>query len=561
MRYQTLVLNRIVCRQCLFGIVLLALFARVDLTLAQSVTSTALQTQPQPSQAAELISQSSDSRVSASIGLSPFGSRLFTGGFSNDREDGLNPGYAIQPGDRISVRIWGATQFNESLVVDNQGNIFVPTVGPIQVQGVSNRNLNERVTAAVGRVFTDNVKVYTSLDGSQPVAVFVTGFVSSPGRFAGIPSNSVLYFLDRAAGIDASRGSYRNIVVQRERRTIASVDLYEFLRSGQLTQIQFQDGDTIVVGPKGATVAVTGDINNEGLFELTGDSIAGSELAQLAMTQPGVSYVGVSGIRSGKPSSSYLQLSEFLNTRLVDGDEVHFRVDQSDSVIVIDVEGIHVGPSRFAVPRNTRLQDLLDYIEVDRELANVSAVSLKRKQIALRQEIALNESLRRLQSRYLTASSQTDAESAIRTREAELINQFVKTAGQVKPNGRLVVARNGKVANVMLQSGDIITIPSTSESVLLSGEVLISQAILFQSGLKARDYISRSGGFSGQADRERLVVVHANGDVSSGKNPSIQVGDEIIVLPKVPVKNLQIASTIVDIIYKVAVAASVAINL
>lgn len=540
---------------------MLAMFLRADISAAQSVNSAALQTQLQTPQAAELIKQTPASAVADSAELSPFGSRLFKGGFSNDREDGLNPGYAIQPGDRISVRIWGATQFNESLVVDHQGNIFIPTVGPVLVQGVSNRNLNDRVTAAVGSVFTDNVKVYTSLDGSQPVAVFVTGFVSSPGRFAGIPSNSVLYFLDRAHGIDVARGSYRNIDVQRDGQTIASIDLYEFLHSGQLTQIQFQDGDTIVVGPRGPTVAVTGDINNEGLFELTDTSISGAQLAQLAMMQAGVSYVGVSGIRSGQPSSSYLRLNAFLDTQLVDGDEVHFRVDQSDSVIVVDVEGAHRGPSRFAVPSNTRLQDLLDYIEVDRELANVSGVSLKRKQIALRQEVALNESLNRLQSRYLTASSQTDAESAIRSREAELINQFVKTARQVKPNGRLVVARNGEVANVMLQSGDTITIPSNSESVLLSGEVLISQAILFQRGLKARDYISRSGGFSEQADTDRLVVVHANGDVSSGKNPSILVGDEIIVLPKVPVKNLQIASTIVDIIYKVAVAASVAINL
>ena len=75
------------------------------------------------------------------------------------------------------------------------------------------------------------------------------------------------------------------------------------------------------------------------------------------------------------------------------------------------------------------------------------------------------------------------------------------------------------------------------------------------------DYIERSGGFSDQADEERIVVVRANGDVSSGKNPTVQMGDEIIVLPKVSVKNLQIASTLVDIIYKIAVAASVAINL
>ncbi|MBX2881875.1 MAG: polysaccharide export protein [Granulosicoccus sp.] len=543
------------------SIVLIYLLALSNELAAQSVNSSALETSDNELQAAELIKDATNALPPGDIAPEPFGAQLFRGGFSNDREDGLNPDYIIQPGDRISVRVWGATQFNDSLVVDHQGNIFLPTVGPISVHGVSNRDLNQRVASAVGGVFTDNVKVYTSLDGTQPVGVFVTGYVVSPGRFAGIPSNSVLYFLDRAGGVESARGSYRKIAVQRDGNHLAHIDLYDFLRRGQLPAIQFQDGDVIVVGQRGPSVRATGDINNQGLFEFPGTSMSGAHLAELAMSRAGVNYVGVSGIRHGEPWSSYLPLEDFLTSELFDGDEVHFRVDQNDSVIVVDVEGSHRGPSRYAIPRNTRLLELLDYIEVDSELANLSAISLKRRQVALRQANALNESLRRLQSRYLTASSQTDAESAIRAREAELIKQFVDTASKVKPNGRLVVSRQGQVANVMLQSGDTITIPSTSESVLLSGEVLISQAILYQRGLRALDYIERSGGFSTQADTDRLVVVHANGAVSSGNNPPISVGDEIIVLPKVPVKNLQIASTIVDILYKVAVAASVAINL
>lgn len=546
------------CLKSVFLLTLLALFTHVH---AQSVNNSTLETTEHNLQAAELLQEPAANAAGSELDLLPFGARLFRGGFSNDREDGLNPNYLIQPGDRISVRIWGATEFNESLVVDHQGNIFVPTVGPILVKGVSNRDLNRRVASAVAGVFTDNVKVYTSLDGSQPVAVFVTGYVSMPGRFAGIPSNSVLYFLDRAGGIDALKGSYRSIEIQRDGQTITTLDLYSFLHSGDLPTVQFQDGDTIVVGRKGSTVTVTGDINNEGLFEFIGPVINGVQLSELSMIRAGVSHVGVSGIRNGESFSSYLSISEFRTAQLRDGDEVHFRADQNDSVIVVEVEGAYQGPSRYAVAKNTRLQDLLDYIEVDHELANIAAVSLKRQQVAMRQRAALNESLRRLQSRYLTASSQTDAESAIRTREAELINQFVKTAGQVEPNGRLVVARNGEVANVLLQSGDTITIPARSESILLSGEVLISQAILYEPGLRALDYIKRSGGFSTQADTDRLVVVHTNGAVSSGRNPEVRVGDEIIVLPRVPVKNLQIASTIVDIIYKVAVAASVAINL
>ncbi len=529
------------------------------LAYAQSVGGSSVNVEPTDrAEAAELLR---DAPSMASSEVLPFGANLFNGGFSNDREDGLNPNYVVQPGDRVSVRIWGATQFSDHLTVDPQGNIFIPTVGPITVAGTSNKDLNQRVSQSVATVFTDNVRVYTSLDGSQPVAVFVTGFVSNPGRFAGIPSNSALHFIDRAGGINPRQGSYRDINVLREGESIASIDLYEFLLSGKMASVQFKDGDTIVVGSRGSTVEVTGDVSNAAIFEITNKSITGRELIDMALLDPSVGFAGVSGIRRGKTFSDYVPLSDFSAMELRNGDTVHFRTDQHDDVIVVEVEGAHRGPSRFAVPRNTRLRELLDYIEVDPELSDSGSVSLKRKNIATRQKAALEQSLQRLEARYLTASSQTDKESAIRAQEAELIGQFVQRARRVNPNGRLVVAQNGDIANVMLQSGDTITIPNRSDSVLLSGEVLVSQAMLFQAGESARDYIARSGGFTSQALQDRIVLVHANGEVSSGKNPEVRAGDEIIVLPKVPVKNLQIASTIVDIIYKIAVAASVAVRL
>ena len=517
-----------------------------------------------PPAASELLKENDlaeRSRPAAGPASVPFGANLFTGGFSGDGENGLNPNYELQPGDRVSVRIWGATELNESLTIDHQGNVFLPTVGPVSLGGVRNSDLNAHVTRAVATVYTDNVRVYTSLDGSQPVAVFVTGYVANPGRFGGIPSNSALHFLDRAGGVDPLRGSYRDVRVRRDGETIAQVDLYDFLLDGAIPAVQFRDGDTIVVGRRGATVAVSGAVGNAALFELEDESVSGADVAAMAMLAPGVSHVGVSGIVDGEPFSRYVTIDEFTAMRVDDGSEASFRVDMHDSVIVVDVEGSHLGPSRYAVPRDTRLQELLDYIEIDPALADTGAISLKRQAIAERQKAALRESLSRLEARYLTASSQTDKESLIRSREAELVSRFVKMAREVEPEGRLVVVSGGEVANVMLQSGDTITIPRRSDSVLLSGEVLISQAILYQKGLRARDYIERSGGFGEQADTGRIVVVHADGDVASGANPPVRAGDEIIVLPKVPVKNLQIAATIVDIVYKIAVAASVAINL
>ncbi|MGO3224574.1 MAG: polysaccharide biosynthesis/export family protein, partial [Halomonas sp.] len=47
--------------------------------------------------------------------LPPFGANLFTGGFRGAMGDGLNPDYRIKPGDQVTVRAWGAFEFDRVL--------------------------------------------------------------------------------------------------------------------------------------------------------------------------------------------------------------------------------------------------------------------------------------------------------------------------------------------------------------------------------------------------------------------------------------------------------------
>lgn len=97
------------------------------------------------------------------------------------------------------VRIWGAKTYDDVLMVDQQGNVFLPEVGPIRVAGLKQGQLLGAVRSSLSSVFTDNVNIYVNLQSSQPVAVYVAGFVNHPGRYAGGPMDSVMSYLDRAA--------------------------------------------------------------------------------------------------------------------------------------------------------------------------------------------------------------------------------------------------------------------------------------------------------------------------------------------------------------------------
>lgn len=493
--------------------------------------------------------------------LPPFGENLFTGGFRGMMADGLNPAYVIKPGDQITIRVWGGIEFDRVLVVDAQGNIFLPRIGPLKVQGISNAQLNARVRGAIRSVYPENVSVYTNLQGVQPVGVFVTGYVMNPGRYSGTPNDSVLYFLDQAGGIDQALGSYRQVTIKRGGKVVDVVDLYDFLIDGNIARPQFRDGDTIVVEERGPSISVVGDVQKNYRYELVGRSLTGQDVIALARLKAGVSHVLLRGSRPSGPISRYLPLADFRSANVERGDEVLFSADQRDETIVVQVEGSYYGPSRFALPRDARLGELLNAISVPESMTSYRDVSIRRISVAEQQEASLKDSLRRLETTYLGYPSRTAKEGEIQVRQAELIERFVQKASQVKPTGRLVVARDGGVADIRLQDGDIVTIPESSDSILLSGEIVIPQAMVFTPGMSALDYIQQAGGFTPRADEDQVLVVHRNGAVVRADQTAMRSGDEIIVLPAAPTSNIELASAITQILYQVAVATKVALDL
>ncbi|MGO1616283.1 MAG: polysaccharide biosynthesis/export family protein [Halomonas sp.] len=493
--------------------------------------------------------------------LPPFGANLFTGGFRGAMGDGLNPDYRIKPGDQVTVRAWGAFEFDRVLPVDAQGNIFIPGSGPLNVEGQSSQQVDGSVRSAITSVYPDNVEVYTNLQGVQPVAVYVTGYVESPGRYAGTPNDSLLYFLDQAGGIDQDLGSYRQVRVVRNDTTVATVDLYDFLLNGSIARPQFQDGDTIVIEERGPAIAVGGDVHREHRYELIGNQLSGAELVNLARLKSGVSHVLLRGDREDGPLAQYFPIDMFAGQTVRSGDEVLFSSDQRSETIVVEVEGSYYGPSRYALPRDAHLSELLDAIAVPESMTAVESVSIKRESVKEQQAQSLEDSLRRLETTYLGAPSNTNEEAQIRIQEAELIQDFIARASELEPSGRLVVAYDGRISDIRLQDGDVVTIPEISDSMLVSGEVLVPQASVYRPGMSVIDYIEGAGGFTERADDDHILIVRQNGAVENARNVNLRPGDEILVMPAAPTHNLQLASTLTQILYQVAVATKVAVDL
>jgi len=87
---------------------------------------------------------------------------------------------------------------------------------------------------------------------------------------------------------------------------------------------------------------------------------------------------------------------------------------------------------------------------------------------------------------------------------------------------------------------------------------------IFKVGLSRDDYIAKSGGTTQKADRKRIYIVRANGDVVSGersgwfrRTQSVEImpGDTIVVpLNTERVAALPLWTSVTTIIYNLAVA-------
>lgn len=496
----------------------------------------------------------------------PYGANLFQGGFESERSDGLNSSYLVAPGDKISIQMWGSVNSENVITVDNQGNIFIPEIGPVKVKDVPANRINGVVTQSIKAIYTNNVSIYVNLLTSTPVSVYVAGPVLRPGQYAGLASDSVLFYLKRAGGIDPYRGSYRKIKVLRNQHLVLEYDLYEFLKNGKLAGFSFKDEDVILVEEQGAMITVEGAARYPFRFELLPNQTSGSDLIYYSRPLEKTSHVAVTGNRNTGPISVYLPIAKFGEFDMVDGDVVLFNDDIRPQVISVQISGSYLGPSFYTVVANTRLLDILNHVEVDPNQANFGAIYIKRKSVAEQQKLLIEESLDRLERSIFTAPASSDGEARIRAQEAELVSQFIARARRTKPLGKVIVSEHGRVANIRLEQGDEIVIPVQSDLIQVSGEVLMPQAIVYNPDASISDYVAWAGGFSERANDKRIAIVHANGltsfhNAQSGwfageSNQPLKAGDQILVLPKVDTKMLQAVKDITQVVYQIAIAAN-----
>ena len=201
----------------------------------------------------------------------------------------VGPDYIVGPGDEFLLNTWGSYNSNQSLLIKNDGSVFIPKVGSIQIGGLSLKDASEVIRKKMSASF-NGIKLNLSVEKSRVIQVFVVGEVEAPGSYPLRASAGVVNALV-AAGGPKKDGSLRNVQIVRNGKTILTLDLYDFLNSGKVPVSPLLSQDVVLVPVVGKLAAVAGGVRRPGIYEILDDTTV---FDMLALTG-GLSFTGHAG--------------------------------------------------------------------------------------------------------------------------------------------------------------------------------------------------------------------------------------------------------------------------
>ena len=233
--------------------------------------------------------------------------------------------YRLGPGDEVIIDVWGANQTTLRETISPDGYINIPNLGPILLNGMDIARATEYLKQKLAQIYAASAEnIQVSLGNARTIQVNVMGEVVQPGTYALSSFSTVFHALYRAGGV-TTIGSLRNVMVSRNGKVIAHLDVYPFILKGKnADDIRLQEGDMVIVPPYDALVEIQGKVKRPMIYEMKSDESMETLLKYAGNFSADAYRNHVSVIRrSGKEYSvATVDRNDFTRFRVQDGDVV-----------------------------------------------------------------------------------------------------------------------------------------------------------------------------------------------------------------------------------------------
>lgn len=374
------------------------------------------------------------------------------------------------------------------------------------------KNRSERIEAIL-----DELKLQATND--HPVQeVNVGGRVHSPGEYP-LEEGMRVSDLIRAAGklmesayvLDAEITRYKTVKEEYRQAEHVKVDIEAILAGDKTADLELKSHDYLIIKdvPRWAeneTIKILGEVKFPGTYTI----IRGETLSAVMRRAGGVSDL------------AFIEGAVFMRKGLREREQ-------------------------------KQMDALAERLESDIAAANLESTKSSTKSANTQQATVLGKSL-------VSQLRSTKAAGRLVIDLHKILKSNVDTIDNNQEN-TLLALTNG---DILAKDGDILVIPKKSQSVTVLGEVHFPTSHIYKDPLSRDDYVGRSGGITYKADKDRIYVVRANGEVIASNDSfwsfddssvEMKPGDTIIVpLDASRIETLTLWTSVTQIIYQVGVA-------
>ena len=281
------------------------------------------------------------------------------------------PDYVVGPGDALSIDLWGGVTQRIYRVVDREGRVSLPEVGPLLVSGKSLADVQAGMQQTLRLQFR-NVSADVSLARLRTVRIYEVGDIQNPGAYdvssLSTPLNALF-----AAGGPTEKGSLRSVRHLRGTQLIEVVDLYDLLLHGVKSDLlRLENGDTVLVPPIGPQVTVEGMVRRPAIYELKGEKnlAAVLELAGGLLPTATLRHIEVQRLMIHEKQTmlsldcpegdNNTETTKFLQSfEIRDGDRIRVFPIAPYNQGAVYLEGHVIRPGRYAYRENMRVTDII----------------------------------------------------------------------------------------------------------------------------------------------------------------------------------------------------------
>ena len=388
--------------------------------------------------------------------------------------------------------------------------------------------------------------------------VAISGMVKRPAIYELKDPTKITHLIEMAAGL-VPMSYLRRVQIERisqhHEKVAMDLDLTALYEGKDpKADIEIRDGDFIKVFPIYSMIYNL--VRLDGAFKYPGDYQLkpNMKLSQLLTPEKLLpqAYLDEIELIRLKPDFTYEVLHLDLR-RLLRGDlSQDIALQPLDRIVVstelkpiekVTISGEVKRPGTYTITKGERLSSLIRRAGGFTPDAYLKAVVFTRDTIRQAEKEQLDKFLKMQQQIILqesaayAAAGLSETEAAEQRQAAAQKQQYLTLVAQQVPLGRMAIhlAEPEKLENtpddILLVTGDSLTIPMPPSSVLVIGSVYNQLAFLHKPNQNFQYYLARAGGPTPDADEGGIYLLRADGSAETSflKMKKIEVGDTIVV--------------------------------